>query len=31
MDNNEKPECPLLGQDGNVFNLISITRNVEQR
>ena len=26
MDNNEKPECQLLDQNGNVFNLIGITR-----
>lgn len=25
MDN-EKPECALIGQDGNVFNLIGLTR-----
>ena len=22
--NNKKPNCPLIGQDGNIFNLIAI-------
>ena len=22
--NNEKPNCPLIGQDGNIFNLMAI-------
>lgn len=23
-DNYEKPSCPLIGQDGNIFNLVGI-------
>ena len=38
MDNNtsKKPDCPLIGADGNIFNLIGIAsrtlrRNAESR
>lgn len=24
MDNKEKPKCALIGQDGNIFNLMGI-------
>ena len=24
MSSNDKPKCPLIGQDGNIFNLMGI-------
>lgn len=31
ISENEKPDCPLIGQDGNIFNLIGIaTRTLRQ-
>ena len=28
---NEKPECPLIGKDGNIFNLIAIAQQTLRR
>lgn len=31
LDEVEKPDCPLIGQDGNIFNLLGIASNTLKR